>query len=327
MRRTPHFLMVLIVFTGLLEATEPLGPCKLFGLVYGIDPLAEMLILKDPDGYLRDVTLASGTVISKLPVAGRGPITQIRAADLNSGDLVCVHGGEGDTPPQLSVVLRTDLHRAQDNFLVEWQRNSVFGILSSIDVKGRTFVVNPLPRSANDGPIRVSLPGSVQLRAVPPGARRIQESTSFRLEDLRPGEAVYVRGARPGDGANMTASLVLHGGYRGILGTLAEVRVMSSVLRIREFGTGRLLDMKVASGEVYRTTENITHPMRVETASGVVLAPVGLADLQTGDAILIVGKIADGASEGEGVVAVTKFGTFGVAPHDPQDRISWLIAK
>ena len=67
--------------------------------------------------------------------------------------------------------------------------------------------------------------------------------------------------------------------------------------------------------------------MRVETATGVVLAPVGVADLSVGDAILVIGKAAAGATDGEGIVAVTKFGTFGVAPQDPQGRVSWLMTK
>ena len=67
--------------------------------------------------------------------------------------------------------------------------------------------------------------------------------------------------------------------------------------------------------------------MRVQTASGVVLAPVGLADIQPGDAILVIGKMTGETSEGSGLAAVTKFGTFGVLPQDPQNRLSWFITK
>ena len=52
-------------------------------------------------------------------------------------------------------------------------------------------------------------------------------------------------------------------------------------------------------GAVYRTTDE---PHRSDAcwrlASGVVLAPVGLADIQPGDAILIIGKTAEGALKG-----------------------------
>ena len=87
--------------------------------------------------------------------------------DLNSGDIVCVHGGNGDTPLKLSVVPRTDVHRAQADFLAGWQRNSLYGTLSSVNVSGRSFIVTPLPPSADNAPVRVSLP---RVRATQNGA-------------------------------------------------------------------------------------------------------------------------------------------------------------
>lgn len=311
------------LFIGLAWADET---CKMAGAIFSIDPLGGTLTLKDATGYLRNIKVSSGTAISKLPVTAGGAITSIRPADLNSGDLVCVYG-DGETPSKLSVVPRADVHRAQMDFLAGWQRNSVYGTVSSIDAGERSLIVKPLPPSTDDTSVRVSLPATVQLKTASPAAKRISESVPFRIEDLKPGEPVYVRGTRAGNNAEITASLVLKDGYRGIVGTLAEVQVLGSVLRIHEFGTGRTLSIKMALAEVYRTTENITHPMRVETASGVLLTPVGLSDLQAGDAILVIGKTAGEASEGEGLAAVTKFGTFGVLPQDPQNRMAWFMAK
>jgi hypothetical protein len=315
-----------IVFAAFASGSESSATCKVFGLIFGVDPIGGTLLLKDEGGYLKTVRLPSGIIISKLPVTPGGQITKIGTTDLNTGDLLCAQGGDEGAAPQLSVVTRADLHRAQSNFLVRWQRDSLYGKLSSIDAPGRTMVLTPLPPWVGDTPIRVSLPASIKLRAAPPNARHISESTSFAVEDLQPGETVYVRGIRSNNGSDMAASLVLRGGYRGILGTLIEVQVLSSTLRVREFGTDETLSIKMTPGETYRTTENLKNPMRVETASGVVLAPVGLADLQTGDAILVIGKTTS-TTAAEGLVAVTKFGTFGVAPEDPNERVSWLLAK
>jgi hypothetical protein len=187
--------------------------------------------------------------------------------------------------------------------------------------------VEPQPPSTDKNECRVSVPATARLRAALPGERRIGDSTSFRFEDLQIGEPVYVRGTRPKAGQEIAASLILRGGYRGILGTLVKVQVLDSILQIQEFGTGRSLRMKIAPGELYRTTEDLKHPMRVQTQSGVTLVPVGFADLQTGDAVLIVGKTIDDNEDGVGLIAVTKFGTFGVLPQDPQKRIAWFLAK
>ena len=321
------FPVVLSTFASLSLAMQPSETCKTVGAIFSIDPLGEMLLLKNSRGYFENVTLPRSVAIARLPVSGEGGIARIRPADLNAGDLVCVHGG-GEGSVQLSVVPRADVHRAQAAFIAEWHRNSMFGSLKSIDVAGRKLVVAPLaPSTVGDTPIQVSVPESVLLRAALPDARRMGESTTFRLEDLRPGEPVYVRGNRSADGSHISASVVLKGGYRAILGALIEVKVADSVLRISEFGTGRMLSMKMTPGQVYRTTENLTDPMKVRAATGAVLTPVGLADLQTGDAILIVGSSADGTTEGVGLFAVTRFGTFGVLPQDSGNRITWLIGK
>jgi hypothetical protein len=319
--------VVLSALASLSLGAEPSGSCKTVGAIFSIDPFGEMLLLKNSRGYFENVTLPPNVAIAGLPVTPAGSITRIRPADLNAGDLVCVHGG-GNGPVQLSVASRADVHRAQAAFIAEWYRNSVFGMVKSADVAGRKLVVAPLaPSTVDDTPVQVSVPESVLLRAALPDARRMGESTTFHLEDLRPGEPVYVRGVRSADRSHIAASVILKGGYRAILGALIEVKVADSVLRINEFGTGRMLSMKMTPGQVYRTTENLTDPMKVRAATGAVLTPVGLADLQTGDAILIVGTSADGKSEGVGLFAVTRFGTFGVLPQDSGDRISWLIGK
>ena len=113
------------------------------------------------------------------------------------------------------LVLRRICTVRKSEFLVAWQRNSLYGTLASIDVGGRALVVKPSPSSTGDATVRVSLPSSVKLRTASPDARRITESTSFAIDDLKPGEPVYVRGTRSADGSGMEASVVLEGWIQG----------------------------------------------------------------------------------------------------------------
>jgi hypothetical protein len=196
-----------------------------------------------------------------------------------------------------------------------------------MDLGQRILVIAPLPPTVDQSPVRIVVPNSARLKTGLPDAKRITDAAPFQFEDLKVGETVYVRGSRKDAGRKFEASLVLKGGYRGILGALVEVRALDSALLIQEFGTGRSLRLKVTSGELYRTTEKLTNPTRLETESGVVLVPIEFADLQVGDAVLIVGKTSGDGTEGDGLVAVTRFGTFGVLPQDPDNRISWLLGK
>jgi hypothetical protein len=324
--RLLYLVTIPFVLTSAASAAQTGKSCRLAGAIFGIDPFAEMLLVKDPGGYIRNIKLSSKTSFARLPV-GEGKVSRMAPAELNIGDLVCVHNDGGEIAGEISVVSRSDLHRAQRSFLAQWQRNSLYGTVTSVDAAGRAMVVKPLSPSLDRDEVRVLLPASARLRSSLPASRRITDSQPFELAQLQPGEPVYIRGARGARESELTASLVLKGGYRAILGALVEVQVANSVVKIQEFGTGRPLRLKITPGESYRTTEDLTIPMRVQTESGVTLAPVGFADLQSGDAILVIGKTTDGSEDGEGLIAVTKFGTFGVAPQDPENRTGWLLAK
>jgi hypothetical protein len=147
----------------------------------------------------------------------------------------------------------------------------------------------------------------------------------FELGDLQVGDQIFVRGTRDVADPAITAALVLKGGYRAILGTLIDVQPLTSMIKVKEYGTGRKLSISLPGGEVFRTTESITQATRVDPGAGIMLAPAGYADLEKGDAIVVVGRINDQTSEGEGLAVITKFGTFGVVPRSADDRIVWFI--
>ena len=322
-----HVIVVSLASASLTLAQSAKPACGVTGSIFGIDPISNMLLIKDGGGYFKNAKLSSSTKFMKLALTQGGSPTQMRVAELNVGDLVCVQDGDGETARQISVVPRADVHKAQLTFVAQWQRDSVYGTISSIDVAKRSLVVAPAPPSVENKPVQVSLPPSARFRMAPPNARRIVDAVSFQIEDLKAGDSVYIRGTRPAGEQVMLGTLVLKGGHRAIVGTLTAVKVLDGVLEVHEFGSGRMLRVKVTPNEVYRTTETLTDPMRVQTQSGVVLVPVSLADLQTGDAIMIIGKATAENPDGEGLAAITKFGTLGVLPNDPPDRMTWFLAK
>jgi hypothetical protein len=321
-----HVIVVSLASAGLALAQNAKPACGVTGSIFGIDPISNMLLIKDGGGYFKNAKLSPTTKFTKLAVSQGGSPSQMRVTELNVGDLVCVQN-DGEAARQVSVVPRADVHRAQLAFVAQWQRDSVFGTVSSIDIAKRSLVVAPAPPSVEKGPVQVSLPPTARFRMAPPTARRIVDAVSFQIEDLKAGDSVYIRGSRPAGEQVMLGTLVLKGGYRAIVGTLTEVKVLDGVLQVHEFGSGRMLRVKVTPNEVYRTTETLTDPMRVQTQSGIVLVPVSLADLQTGDAIMIIGRATPENPDGEGLAAITKFGTLGVLPNDPPDRMTWFLAK
>jgi hypothetical protein len=299
--------------------------CSLTGTIVASDVSSGTLLVKDVSGYVQEVTASTGTTLVRLPVTPGGSVVHVKPTDVHLGDFVCVHAAADPAQKELSVVARADVQRAQRDFLIAWQRSSVYGRIWSMDVPARTLVVIPVQPSPDAVPMTITLAPDAELRSTPTTARRLSDLTPFELGELQIGEQIFVRGTRDVGDPAITASLVLKGGYRAILGTLIDVQPVTSVIKVREYGTGRKLSISVPSGEVFRTTESVTQATRVDTGAGIMLAPAGYADLEKGDAIVLVGRINDQTSDGDALAVIAKFGTFGVVPRSADDRIVWFI--
>ncbi|HET8546615.1 MAG TPA: hypothetical protein VFL57_01350 [Bryobacteraceae bacterium] len=319
------FIARALLISGAPPAEEEELRCSVTGAVIASDLLSGTLLVKDVTGSVQEVTPSAGTMLARLAVTPGGSAARVKPSDVHLGDIVCVHAAADRAQKEISVVARADVQRAQRDFLIAWQRSAVYGTIWSIDVPARTLVVLPVPPSPHDVALTINLAPDAELRSVPRTARRLSDLTPFELRDLQVGEQIFVRGTRDVADPAITASLVLKGGYRAVLGTLIDVQPLASTIKVREYGTGRKLSILLPGGEVFRTTESITQATRVDPGAGIMLAPAEYADLEKGDAIVVVGRINDQTSEGEGLAVITKFGTFGIVPRSADERIVWFI--
>jgi hypothetical protein len=123
----------------------------------------------------------------------------------------------------------------------------------------------------------------------------------------------------------LVASTVVKGGVRGIIGTFLETNPLESSVKIREAGTGKNFTVQIPSGSLYRTTNQLNSPYRVQGPGGVMLDRLGFADLQPGDTVLIVGKVNYDTGQGTGLALITRFGYFGTAPNGDKQQLAWFF--
>ena len=218
-----------------------------------------------------------------------------------------------------------DAARAQLEFLLQWQRNSTFGIVESMGTQGRGFVVAPALAGSNGIPVQVLVGDNARFRKFGDNATRIGDASPIQYEDLQVGDKVYVRGTHADGDPVWHATLVVKGGVRGILGTILSVDTVQSSLKLREFGSGRKFNVNLPAGEVYKASDSPTDPVPVNTLSGVPLVPIALSDLMPGDAVLAVGSANTESEKVLGLGVITKFGNFGVAPVDSGNKMNWLL--
>jgi hypothetical protein len=119
------------------------------------------------------------------------------------------------------------------------------------------------------------------------------------------------------------ARIVATGGVRAMVGDILAVHPLTYTVKIRELDSQRSLDVKLTASQLYRTAPAIKSPTEIATPAGVPLRNVGFADVEAGDAVLVIGR-GDGTSIA-GLIMLTAFGSFGVAADDPSSQLTWVL--
>jgi hypothetical protein len=300
--------------------------CSTGGAAFGVDLFGNSLLVKDPDGHILSLKLTPTTKLLQIHVsrmAGGEKSSAIQLGDIQSGDLVCALI-EGGAIFQLSVVTRADIEQAQREFVARWQKDSVFGQITSLDVPGQKMAVAPATASETAGPAAVKITRNTHFRHFAKDATRVSEAQTINLRDLRSGDTVYVHGTRTAGDPALQATVVIRGGFRGIIGSFLDARPMNSTVIVHEYGTGKELTMKISSADLYRTTAQLNSPYQLLGPEGPKLAKVGISDFKAGDIVLIVGTADETSSQGTGVLLITRFGSFAAVP-DANDQVSWFL--
>ena len=300
--------------------------CNQAGLVFATDLFGETLLVKGPSGSINTITLTDKTLVTRARQSVTGVPAHLSIREVQAGDLVCAYvEGSSKTAKRLTVVPRTEIAERQREFLTEWHRGSIYGNIQQLDVGKGLMVVAPIPPTVETKPVRVELGSEVKFRTFAPTANSVTDASSFRAEELHVGDRVYVWGNRPPGESSLPAQIVASNGFRAITGNILAISPMKSTVQIREFGTGRILDVKLSVSQLYRTAPAITSPTKIKTPKGVPLMSVGFGDLQPGDVVMAIGKSEDEGSEATGLILITQFGTFGVAPNDPSGQLTWIL--
>ena len=93
----------------------------------------------------------------------------------------------------MTSVARSDVERAQREFVAEWQANTVYGPVMMIDAQAKKMTVAPVTPVSSSPVWTVDLSGDVQYRTYPDTALDLSDATSISLSDIQQGQYVFVR--------------------------------------------------------------------------------------------------------------------------------------
>jgi len=313
----------LCLFAGQPDATKV--QCTKAGLVIRVDMIGGIISFKNPQGYIAQIKTDDQTVITQA-ARGQAEPVRIKRSGIEYGDLICAAVAEdGNLATHVFAVPSAVVEQRRHEFLAQWQRGSIFGVIESIDADRRGMVVVPSSSAAGSTGVPVRLGPNVRYRKFPAAAKAVTEAVPFPVSELRAGEQVYVWGVRDKGGSSVQAGIVAIGGPRAIAGTISEVHPLTSAVSVRELESGQDLDVTLSVSQLYRTAPMMTSPTKIKTPAGVPLVSVDFGDLKPGDSVLVIGSNSGTGSKMAGVILISSFGAFGVAPDDPSGQLTWFF--
>lgn len=316
--RSAHFDFAL----GGVEQQSVASNVRKLGTIKAVN--GNTITLKPDSGPDVNIIIQDATNLRQLP-PDKKSITDavpIKLQDIQAGDRMLAGGKPGDDGQSIVattviVMKQADLAKKAQQEREDWQRRGVGGIVTAIDSSSGTITVSVTPTYSIA--VKTS-PGTEFLRYAPDSVK-FSDAKRGTFDQIKKGDQLRARGDRSADGKEVTAEEIVSGTFRNIAGTVTSVDAANGTLNVMDLITKKPVQVKVTADSQLR---KLTPPMAAGLARLLKGAPEGaapagvpggrpggppdfqrmlgrvpavtLADLQKGDALMIVSTQGQGAS-------------------------------
>jgi hypothetical protein len=298
------------------------------------------LSVKTDAGEIKQVAVPSEAAIKRISPGQKDLSTAetIQFSDLATGDRVLVKL-DPDAPAgsaqalQVIAVKQADVMLKQQKDRDDWQKRGTGGLVKSIDAANGTIVVTT-GSGATAKTVAVHTTKSTMLKRYAPASVSFDAAKPAPMDAIHVGDQLRARGTKNSDGTEIAAEEVISGSFRNLSGLIASLDAAAATVTIKDLATKKAVTIHVpADAQLRKIPERMAQMLAVRLQGGAAAsvpsqrtggvqgggqwagsgssggdlqqfltrAPaVQLADLKTGDAIMVVST--DGATE---VTAIT----------------------
>jgi hypothetical protein len=207
----------------------------------------------------------------------------IQFSDLETGDRVLVkldpNAAAGTTQAQQIIAVKAaDVAQKQQKEREDWQRNSVGGMVKSVD-SGAGVIVLTSGVGATAKTINVHTTKTTMLKRYAPASVRFDEAQAAPIDAIHAGDQVRARGEKNAGGMEITAVEVVSGSFRNISGTIASLDTAGSTLVVKDLATKKQMTIHItADAQMKRLPDRVAQMLAMRLkggASGSGGAPAG----------------------------------------------------
>lgn len=317
---------VSIALAAAQQQSAPTPVVRKVGTVKAVN--GKTVTLKTDAGADVNIIVQDSTTLRQLP-AGQKDLkaaVPIQLQNIQVGDRMLAGGTAGDDGQSINattviVMKQSDLAQQQQHQREDWQKRGVGGIVTAIDAAGGTVTISVTPTynitvktSPKTGFLRYA-PDSVKFSDAKPGA----------FDQIKNGDQLRARGDRSEDGKEVTAEEIVSGSFRNIAGTVISVDATNNTITVHDLITKKQVVVKISQDtQLRKLTPQMAQGLAMllkGRPEGAPPAPassgppggrpggppdlqrmlgrvptVTLADLQKGEALMIVSTQGEGAS-------------------------------
>ncbi len=147
-------------------------------------------------------------------------------------------GEDGKTRIAVSIIVmkKEEIASTHQQELQDWQRRGIGGPVKSVDVPGGAVVISSLGAT---GPkdVKVLVGKQTILRRYAINSVRFDDAKLAPLEEIKPGDQLRARGTRSADGTEFTAEEIVSGTFRNLSGLITAIDSSANTLTLQDLAT------------------------------------------------------------------------------------------
>ena len=319
-------MTVTAISVALAQQTSQDAVTRKIGTIKAIN--GQTVTLKVDSGPDVNIIIQDSTRLAQLP-AGQTDLkaaVPIQLKDVQVGDRMLARGKPGDdgqsvTASMVIVMKQADLAQKQQHDREDWQKRGVGGIVTGIDAAGGMVTVSVTPTFSIA--VKTS-PQTIFLRYAPDSVK-FSDAQRGTFDQIKNGDQLRARGDRSEDGKQVTAEEIVSGSFRNIAGTVSSVDAANNTINVMDLITKKPVQVKITSdSQLRKLTPMMAQGLAMllkgrpegapptPTSSGPPggrpggppdlqrmlgrVPAVTLAELQKGDALMIVSTQSEGGT-------------------------------
>ncbi len=223
------------------------------------------------------------------------------------------------------VMKQSDISERRERERADWQRRGVGGLVKSVDPAAAVVTISSTGFAGTQN-IAVQVSKDTVIRRYAPGSIRFDDARPGKLEQIKPGDQLRARGTRSADGTQLAAEEIVSGSFLNLAGRIASIDKEKNTVEFVDLATKKPVSVVIAADSQLKKLpqmmaqrialrlkgaptegqagggENRAAPTITETPGSANsprhggdfqqmlnrMPPLTLADLQTGEAVMIV---------------------------------------